>query len=595
MKKKDNELLIIAIIVGLIIILTNNDFARTANIRTTGGTYHSSDEVYNLLKDMASSHPGKMSYEIIGKSIQGKDILLFAAGNLALCSPNEQGKFMFDGRVHGPEDCGTENGIEFIRWALDSNDADAIRVRNNNCLLFIPIINIDTLKRQNMRRNYTAEEGGPLNVPYGVDLNRNAPTGFGGSGNASPLNNYEYRGISGGSEPETKAYMNAMNKYKPNVYMNVHCGMQILQYRQNTAITQKIISLITNISNARGANTNNYYPPGQGCGGGMVCAEGNIYGSGWIHETSKWETLSPTLEEYLSVWYPRAFPIYLAMAQAIENPNSQPPQSDTVIYTLPNGGFEQGTSGWDIRHGYSLDTTTYHSGSTSVKSVSTFYNPTIDPTKGDARAIWNIPAIPIQEGQKIFVSGYIKTTYADCLDGLRIGIDLKNNSGGSAIIGGFNDEWVSWGSDWTYVSFNITVKPWSITNTGKITKANLWLQGRPYNCSAVGWFDDIKLYIIQSINNTTPPINNTNNTVCTMEAKICPDGSYVSRILPNCEFQDCPTEVIGRFDPVKWIKEQWQTQTGKILMIIAAIFLLYVLVEAGPNRGFVQRSGRKRR
>lgn len=28
---------------------------------------------------------------------------------------------------------------------------------------------------------------------------------------------------------------------------------------------------------------------------------------------------------------------------------------------------------------------------------------------------------------------------------------------------------------------------------------------------------------------------------CTMEAKQCPDGSYVSRSGPNCEFAACPT------------------------------------------------------
>lgn len=27
---------------------------------------------------------------------------------------------------------------------------------------------------------------------------------------------------------------------------------------------------------------------------------------------------------------------------------------------------------------------------------------------------------------------------------------------------------------------------------------------------------------------------------CTMEAKLCPDGSYVSRTGPNCEFAPCP-------------------------------------------------------
>lgn len=30
---------------------------------------------------------------------------------------------------------------------------------------------------------------------------------------------------------------------------------------------------------------------------------------------------------------------------------------------------------------------------------------------------------------------------------------------------------------------------------------------------------------------------------CTMEAKVCPDGSYVGRQGPNCEFSPCPGEV----------------------------------------------------
>ncbi|NYZ77745.1 eight-cysteine-cluster domain-containing protein [Candidatus Micrarchaeota archaeon] len=27
---------------------------------------------------------------------------------------------------------------------------------------------------------------------------------------------------------------------------------------------------------------------------------------------------------------------------------------------------------------------------------------------------------------------------------------------------------------------------------------------------------------------------------CTMEAKLCPDGSYVGRVPPDCEFEECP-------------------------------------------------------
>jgi len=47
---------------------------------------------------------------------------------------------------------------------------------------------------------------------------------------------------------------------------------------------------------------------------------------------------------------------------------------------------------------------------------------------------------------------------------------------------------------------------------------------------------------------TEPPQNDTtdigqNSVACTEEAKLCPDGSAVSRIGPKCEFAECP--VVG--------------------------------------------------
>src|SRR3989344_1477054 len=32
-------------------------------------------------------------------------------------------------------------------------------------------------------------------------------------------------------------------------------------------------------------------------------------------------------------------------------------------------------------------------------------------------------------------------------------------------------------------------------------------------------------------------------TACTMEAKLCPDGSYVGRVGPRCEFAPCPGDI----------------------------------------------------
>ena len=39
---------------------------------------------------------------------------------------------------------------------------------------------------------------------------------------------------------------------------------------------------------------------------------------------------------------------------------------------------------------------------------------------------------------------------------------------------------------------------------------------------------------------STPTTTPENPRVCTQEVKQCPDGSYVGRVGPNCEFKQCP-------------------------------------------------------
>ena len=55
----------------------------------------------------------------------------------------------------------------------------------------------------------------------------------------------------------------------------------------------------------------------------------------------------------------------------------------------------------------------------------------------------------------------------------------------------------------------------------------------------------------------------TEPVVCTMDAKQCPDGSYVSRILPNCEFAECPiivTTSTPSITPISTINtSDWKT------------------------------------
>jgi len=48
--------------------------------------------------------------------------------------------------------------------------------------------------------------------------------------------------------------------------------------------------------------------------------------------------------------------------------------------------------------------------------------------------------------------------------------------------------------------------------------------------------------VVVNVNRDVPP---PVETACTLEAKECPDGSYVGRVPPNCEFAPCPPPVTG--------------------------------------------------
>lgn len=55
------------------------------------------------------------------------------------------------------------------------------------------------------------------------------------------------------------------------------------------------------------------------------------------------------------------------------------------------------------------------------------------------------------------------------------------------------------------------------------------------------------LFMLQGCNSANPvtPPNDGGGIACTQEAKQCPDGSYVGRSGPRCEFAACPQKSKG--------------------------------------------------
>ena len=64
------------------------------------------------------------------------------------------------------------------------------------------------------------------------------------------------------------------------------------------------------------------------------------------------------------------------------------------------------------------------------------------------------------------------------------------------------------------------------------------------------------------------PSTGLGQVVCTQEAKLCPDGSYVGRVGPECEFALCPGEVewlaIKQAVANCEVESVWQTHARRV-------------------------------
>ena len=297
-------------------------------------TYHPTDTMLQMYKELSAQHPTSMSYEVIGTSIEGREILLFKIGN------PQGGTLLFDGRMHGPEDAGTEGGYLFAKWLLESGDPEAQILLQQVYVLIIPIVNMDTTARQNKRRAYHLANGTVLASPYGVDLNRNFGYNWGQSGSSDPFDDYSYQGAWAASEPETQAVRYAMETYRPHIYVNWHLGGEYAFYRnlpEVASVTARILAKYdTLLTNAE------YSPLAGGIwgggnrmrgGGGFAISDGAYFGaSSWLIEAAAWDDVPAEYTDFVAeIYAPKMFPILLAMCQAIAVPSPITLQLDGVI------------------------------------------------------------------------------------------------------------------------------------------------------------------------------------------------------------------------------------------------------------------------
>ncbi|XP_045502894.1 uncharacterized protein LOC123699889 [Colias croceus] len=185
--------------------------------------YHSLEDIYQWMADMAARYPKIVKLKAIGKSAEGREILA-----ISISRPKNKAKVIVEGALHGNEWITTE----FITYLANelitadrSRNAKLKRVANRFHWLLIPVANPDgydySMKVDRLWRNNRNIQ--PNNTA-GVDLNRNFDYNFCSQGGSKEPNNDFYCGPNYFSEPESRALADFVGLHRKdlNFYFSFH-------------------------------------------------------------------------------------------------------------------------------------------------------------------------------------------------------------------------------------------------------------------------------------------------------------------------------------------------------------------------------------
>jgi carboxypeptidase A4 len=185
---------------------------RTINYRTA---YYRYDEIIGQYEEWRVQFPQHVTRQQIGSSVQGRPIWAYRVSRSPAVTTSVRHVFLVNCGIHAREWISPAVGLHIFRKLIDSeingftdftsNFALRTMLRNAD-YYFIPVNNPDGYEytwtnnrmwRKNRRQN--------TSTVFGVDLNRNYGTAWGGAGSSGNPSSDTYRGPSAWSEPENRA------------------------------------------------------------------------------------------------------------------------------------------------------------------------------------------------------------------------------------------------------------------------------------------------------------------------------------------------------------------------------------------------------
>lgn len=192
--------------------------------------YKNPEEIELLVEEYADRFPAITKRVSIGKSLQGRDIWALKISDNPEVSEINEPAVLFNSMHHAREIMTPEVSLDIIETLLTGYNSDNKITRwiNKNEIWVIPMFNVDGNNKM-----WSGDKWWRKNARggYGVDLNRNYPTGWNKcNGSSGWQSSQTYRGPSPASEPETQAMMNFIKNVRPVFDISYHSYSELVIY-----------------------------------------------------------------------------------------------------------------------------------------------------------------------------------------------------------------------------------------------------------------------------------------------------------------------------------------------------------------------------
>jgi hypothetical protein len=198
------------------------------------------DELYSIAKKNA----GFVKLEVIGHTIQGREIIALKVTQGAKgVKDGTRPAVLYMSNQHAREWISVEVNRRLLNWYLDQRKLEnpaIVELLKTTELWFIISANPDgyqyTFDHERLwRRNLRENNGdGQITSADGVDPNRNydAHWNYDGEGSSGQISSDTYRGTAPESEPETQAAAGLIDRIKPKLLVNYHSFGPLILYPQ---------------------------------------------------------------------------------------------------------------------------------------------------------------------------------------------------------------------------------------------------------------------------------------------------------------------------------------------------------------------------